>query len=317
MSKLVARATCPLSEMPRGALETGAPRKIFAWCIWDVVERCDEKDRRCEGCELQPECRSRAREAAGFVPIEDAFRFHRRSSQRTWEQEMLCKVPYPEGQVFRAFRRAVHVRHFPAARVEAGETVGAGGRVFRVESLIAGIDYGWQKFVCLWLAMLRDDAGRRAVWAVDEYVVAERSLHLHAAAITAREAWKTGAAWKPAVYYGDVAGRSHDAHTGQSSEQLLRKAGIPVRSRAMGIQESVAVIDQLIEPAENAGLEDPAPRLLVDPRCANLIEALCQYEQKDGEPVKDGEHDHLIDALRYAVVGHDGGGGGKVEVRGY
>jgi hypothetical protein len=42
--------------------------------------------------------------------------------------------------------------------------------------------------------------------------------------------------------------------------------------------------------------------LFVHPRCVRLIKALRSYRYAAGGselPVKDGEHDHLIDALRY------------------
>jgi hypothetical protein len=311
MSKLVTRAATPLNRLPATLDQTSAPgtRKIFAWCIWDVVGKCRESDRKCDTCLLLPDCQSRARRGTGFVPIVDVLSFHERSPRATWEAEMLCHIPYPEDQVFAAFRKLVHVRAFPAARVEPGQSITESARTFRVESVVAGIDYGWQKFVCLWLAMLRDAAGRRAVWALDEYVMPQRALDGHIAALLARPAWKSAEPWKPSVFYGDVAGRQHDAHTGISSEALLRNAGIAVKSRPMKIEEGIAALNRLIEPHETWGRPTPAPRFFVDPRCANLIDALSNYEMKEGKPVKDGEHDHLIDALRYAVAGHDGTGG--------
>ncbi len=310
MSKLVARAAAPLGQLPATLDQTPIPatRKIFAWCIWDVVGICREAERKCEGCVLLPDCQSRARHGTGFVPIVDVLAFHERSARATWEAEMLCHVPYPEHQVFAAFRKLVHVRAFPADRVEPGQSVMEAGRTFRIENVIAGIDYGWQKFVCLWLAMGRDAAGRRVVWALDEYVMPQRALEGHAAAILAR-GWKGGEIWKPSVFYGDVAGRQHDAHTGQTSEAILRGCGITIKSRAMKIDEGIAALSRLIEPHETWGQATPTPRFFVDPRCANLIDALANYEKKDDKPVKDGEHDHLIDALRYAVAGHDGTSG--------
>ena len=50
--------------------------------------------------------------------------------------------------------------------------------------------------------------------------------------------------------------------------------------------------------------------LFVHPRCTRLIKALLSYRH-DGvkeEPVKDGVHDHLIDALRYFFVNREGFG---------
>jgi hypothetical protein len=67
-------------------------------------------------------------------------------------------------------------------------------------------------------------------------------------------------------------------------------------------------------------LLDPAmgaPRLLIDPKCVRLIEAMEGYRRNSsGDPDKDGRHDHLIDALRYALVNHERPMG-KLEVRSY
>ncbi len=47
------------------------------------------------------------------------------------------------------------------------------------------------------------------------------------------------------------------------------------------------------------------PRLFIDPKCVKLIAALrsYRYPETGGElPIKDGTHDHPLDALRYALV---------------
>jgi hypothetical protein len=68
----------------------------------------------------------------------------------------------------------------------------------------------------------------------------------------------------------------------------------------MRIEEGVAEMAELVSPAEGGA------RLLVDPRCVRVIAALEGYRRgADGAPVKDGVHDHVVDALRYAVAGHD------------
>jgi hypothetical protein len=311
MSKLVGRTLCPLPNLP-APLEA-QNRKIFQWCIWDVAEKCDESARKCEHCALLPWCKSSARNAAGFVPIDDILRFQKRTSRQVWESEMLCGIPYPEGQVFPKFRADSHVRPF-VGNVNPGTTE-VDGRTLRTETMIAGIDYGWKKFVCLWLLMLRDSAGRRVVWALDEYVMPERALDLNAASICERP-------WKPAVCYADVAGNAHDPHSAQTSEAVLRAAGLPVRSRTMRIDVGIQTVDALIDPPETWGKPpeppaSPAPRLLVDPRCVHLIQAFSLYSRKNGDPVKDGVNDHLIDALRYAVQGHDGAVSGKITARTY
>jgi hypothetical protein len=71
------------------------------------------------------------------------------------------------------------------------------------------------------------------------------------------------------------------------------------------------MIADLLEPALGGA------RLFMDPRCVRLVAAFEGYRRgADGKPEKDGAHDHLIDALRYAIVNHDGTSN-KVEVRYY
>ena len=58
-----------------------------------------------------------------------------------------------------------------------------------------------------------------------------------------------------------------------------------------------------VRPALRPALGEPT--LFVAARCEKLIKAMESYHygEKGGElPVKDGEHDHLIDALRYHFV---------------
>jgi hypothetical protein len=334
MAELVKRTRCPIGELGEriggggrgsGPPEGGTPnegeagkmpalqgRKVFTWCVWDVIGRCKE-ERACEGCGLWPSCQGRARGGAGFVPVRDVLAVWERSSRAAWDSEMLCHMPYAEDQVFGAFREGTHVRAFPAeARV--GEVVRAGCRELRMEGVIGGIDYGWRDFACVWVALLRDEKGRRVAWVVDEYAAPERDLAAHAEAIRAR-GQVGGVALGRCVFYADVAGRQHDAHTGRTSEGVLKEAGLIVRSRPMQVEDGLRMVNGLLEPPETWGME-VVPRLLVDPRCGRVIEAMTGYVRKAGMPVKDGRHDHLADALRYAVVGQDGVGG-KVVVRRY
>jgi hypothetical protein len=300
-------------------------RRVFAWCIWDVVARCHE-DRKCAKCPLWADCGGRAKEGTGFVPVEDVIGMHARVSRSTWEHEMLCLPPRPENGVFSAFRRELHVSAWPGprgARLRAGRQVIAGERGWMVvEALVAGVDFGYVgAFVCLWVAMLRDAAGRRVVWIVDELVTRQRTLAANVRAMKAAGAEAAGAAameeerrgWRPDVVCCDVAGRGPNSQTGRPDESLLRDEGFKVRSASMRIEEGVALLNEMIDPANSGG----GVRLLIDPKCVRLIAAMEGYaRKKGGEIAKDGVHDHLIDALRYAVVNVERPGG-KLIVRAY
>jgi hypothetical protein len=276
-----------------------AGRATFAWCIWDVIARCPPT-RPCDACLLWDDCQGRAKHASGFVPVDDVIAMSRRVSRPTWNHEMLCHPPRPDGGAFPAFARHAHVRPWPLGhrRPTPDEPVPGPHGPLAAETLVAGVDFGFRgAFVCLWVAMLRAADGRRVAWAVDELVTRERTLAANVAAVRARDALL------PARVYCDVAGRGRNSHTGLSDEAVLRAAGFAVRSAPMGVEDGVAFLNELIDPALGGG---HAPRLFVDPRCPRLIAALEGYRRApDGALVKDGAHDHLIDALRYALVNHD------------
>jgi hypothetical protein len=313
MAELVERAKCPLGELRGGLKERKGERKVFAWCVWDVMERC--VGRECKECKLARWCQGRGKGAEGFVPVEDVMGLYERSTSAAWEAEMLCQMPYPEQQVFRGFRRERHGREFPRG-VRVGESVRVDGRALVLERVVGGIDYGWRVFACVWVALLRDEQGRRVAWVVDEYEERERDLGGHVEAILARDV--PGVEARGVVYFADVAGRQHDAHTGRTSEGVLRAAGMVVKSRKMGVESGVDILNELIEPPEVRGKEmwTEGARLLVDPRCVRVMAALAHLERKGETVVKDGKNDHLADAVRYAVAGAEARGG-RVEVGRY
>ena len=77
-----------------------------------------------------------------------------------------------------------------------------------------------------------------------------------------------------------------------------------MKSRGSRIVDGIEMLRTAIQPAWGA------PKLFVHPRCQRLIKALGGYHYPrsgGGElPCKDGEHDHLIDALRYYFVNREG-----------
>lgn len=264
-----------------------AGKKIFSWCLLDVIEKCPPA-RSCQGCPLWQECRGHAKDAAGFITIEDAIAMKARVSKETWDHEMLCQRPKWEDAVFPHFSRTQHVRPFAGIP----------------ERVICGVDFGFAgAFVCIWVAILH--AGdKRVAWVIDEMVARQQTVSANAAAMKQRP-------WQPAAVYCDVAGKQRNAQTGIGDESVLRKAGFLVRSSWQRIETGIELIRQLVEPAA------AEPRLFVHPQCPRLIAAFEGYRRaEDGHPLKDGVHDHLIDALRYAITG-EFGGGSKVQMRMY
>lgn len=63
-------------------------RKLFTWCIWDVMEKCEES---CKDCSLLADCQGKAKQASGFVPVEDVRVMRSRVKASVWAMEMLCQ----------------------------------------------------------------------------------------------------------------------------------------------------------------------------------------------------------------------------------
>ena len=62
-------------------------RKLFRWCIWDVIEHCTDD---CQTCSLRKECDGKAHHTEGFVPVSDVRIMRERVSEEVWCYEVLC-----------------------------------------------------------------------------------------------------------------------------------------------------------------------------------------------------------------------------------
>jgi len=282
----------------RGASGPGAAGgpALMAWCLWETIERCTG-DRSCSRCPLTEDCRGRAREAEGFLRIDDAIAQMRRSGREAWEAEMLCLRPRSENLVFPRFRPSLHVR--PLVR---------DGRwpVYR------SLDFGFANpFVCLWAQLVGDNCESARLHVLDEYVQTQRTVAEHARVLLGRD-------WPIRATFCDPAGWQRGDVTGSGACHELARHGILTKSCTSGIMEGVDVVRSLLTPALGE------PRLLVDPRCVHLRRALEGYHYPSGRrsgaaelPEKDGTHDHPVDALRYLAVGLLGRGRGAVRKRTY
>lgn len=261
---------------------------VLRWCILEVLSRCPA-ERDCAACPLWDDCKGVAKTRCdGFVSIDDAIGFKQRVSRETWDAEMLCLRPSTRGCVFPRFDVDVHVS-------EADAPSGA---------LSLAIDFGFNNpFVCLWIVT---DAPSSRTWVIDEYVQEGRTVHEHLEVIEARR-WGRRAAHVAC----DPAGQGRSDQTATSNTQVLRRAGYAVRCRKSLIADGIELIRAALCPAHGE------PTLLIHPRCARLIRAMqsYRYPATGGElPLKDGTHDHLVDALRYHFVNRSGG---RVEGRRY
>jgi len=99
----------------------------------------------------------------------------------------------------------------------------------------------------------------------------------------------------------DPAGSAKNEQTAKSNVEALADAGFTVKRRRSFIVDGVETIRAALRPG------DGAARLYIHPRCKRLIAAMKAYRYPEGGgevPLKDGEHDHLIDALRYFFVNY-------------
>jgi|SRR5690242_3439681 len=102
------------------------------------------------------------------------------------------------------------------------------------------------------------------------------------------------------VDWVDISGRNVD-RWGNSSLKTLRSYGLQPRGREQHVEDGILQMSK--EMVLHVG---GRPYLMVNPkRCPRLAEALRggYKRNKKGEIIKDGIHDHYVDAARYAVMG--------------
>lgn len=258
---------------------------LFKWCLWEVIEKCT--GRNCSQCALWADCAGKAKEAAGYLKIDDCITQMNRSSRACWESEMLCMRPSLENVVFDEFDLAVHVKE-----VDYSPAL----------PLYRSLDFGYvNPFVCLWMQV--DSEG--TVRVIDEYVRSRATIDRHAEAVKVRTPCCQE---RVAATFCDPAGAGVNDVTGTSVIRELRALGIPIRYRRSGILEGIKLIRRAIRSG------DGQSRLIISPRCVRLIEALrCYHYPEDAAgsgvelPLKDGVYDHPLDALRYFFVNYQRG----------
>jgi hypothetical protein len=287
---------------------------VIHWCILDVLERCPP-ERDCATCPLWDECKGVAKTRCdGFVSIDDAIAMKMRVSKQTWENEMLCLRPSSQGSVFPTFRKEVHVKE-----VVREEVVGVQGSGFSKEErnprpnslnpeprtlnphleprtlnpsseLSLTLDFGFAApFVCLWIRSFSSGITH----VIDEYIQRGVTMDQHVEHIRSRP---HGTVTRVAC---DPAGAGRNDQTATSNITLLRQSGFKVCARRSKIVDGLEMIRTALSPAFGE------PKLFIHPRCAKLIKSMQAYHYPPGGgevPWKDGEYDHLIDALRYHFV---------------
>ncbi len=278
-----------MQKLIASAEKNGTP--IFKWCIWEVMEKCT--DRSCSTCPLDKYCRGRAKQCDGYFKIDDCIAQMRRSSTAAFEAEMLCKRPNLDNAVFPEFDPDVHVKHVSFTELLP---------------LYRAVDFGFvNPFVCLWLQI--DDNG--CVYVIDEYVRSRATIDIHGQEMLKRTPTEETSV---RATFCDPAGAGRNDVTGTSAVKELRSLGVKCRYKKSTILSGI----ELIRRAIRSG--DGKSKLIIDPKCTRLIEALrCyHYPENNGAdrfseiPDKDGVYDHPIDALRYFFIGLNSTGKVKV-----
>lgn len=85
--------------------------RVLRWSALDVAERCPPA-RLCSECRIEPYCRGLAKHADGFLAIDDLIEHRRRTSDDTWDAEMMCRQPRQDAMVYRQLNPQVHLRDF-------------------------------------------------------------------------------------------------------------------------------------------------------------------------------------------------------------
>jgi len=192
---------------------------------------------------------------------------------------MLCQQPSLDDVVFAEFSPDRHVKP-----IEGDSDL----------PLYRTIDFGFSNpLACLLIQVDCDDN----VFVLDEHLKSRTTLGRHAEILKQRWPWPVEAT------YCDPAGRQHNEITGTTATIELAALGIPTQSRSSRILDGIELIRTFLSPADG-----PA-RLIISPKCENLIRAMQSLHYAKGPnktlselPEKDGLHDHIIDTLRYFFV---------------
>lgn len=277
--------------------ELGDARTLFKWGVIDVLEKCPE-ERDCSACPLEGACGGRAKrmgdgtEPGGHLAVSDVVQLRSRVGEGTWQAEMLCTRPRRDDCVLPEFDRARHV----IGAFDAGSAA----------AWIGGMDFGIRApTVVLWGAV---DAGG-VVRVVGERVVAGEAIASHIEAIRSGghgACSGVGGPFPLPDWLGvDPAGRQRSEQTGVSTIEVMRRAGLVIRDRRLGLSAGLGLLRARFRPASGG------PTLLVHASCERLIESLERYrypadQPESTTPVKDGS-DHAVDALRYMIQNLDAG----------
>ncbi len=204
-------------------------------------------------------------------------------SEARWRREQELSFEGAEGRVYDQFESSTHLVDGPYAAPGAD----SGTRFYR------GIDFGYRRPAVIWLE--RDTCNNLTVfdslvgdrWPLDQLVQEIRRIDA-----------KHGLSERDITWTAvDPAGAAK-TDMGISPVEHLQAAGFKLVWRPSSIAAGIEVVRALLKDASGE------VRLKVYKHCGAVVRGFQGYAWgPDGEtPVKDGEHDHPMDALRYLLV---------------
>lgn len=194
-----------------------------------------------------------------------------------WQYDRMARGRWiaSEGQIYSAFDRRVHVKEFDPDPTFQWHYA---------------IDFGYRDpFVCLWIAQDR----RGVTWILDEYYVDHSTIDIHSDAV--------------ATKWPDLPVRTGIADPADPNARLMFQKRLKELGRAVNFISTNKDITYGISLCQRKVhvTPDRETRLVIHPRCVNLISEIERYEwtqSVEGRAIREMPrpgNDHALDAWRY------------------
>jgi hypothetical protein len=271
---------------------------LYTMCIFEVLEKCPPKRsgkklENCPACPLFKYCHDvpvgvppKAKRSDGHYSIDALIQKLKTVSTRTFESDYLCRVPKAEGVWFQGFSAETHVseqaEYDPALPVHI--------------SIDSGVFTG-----AVFFQVTRDHRGDGSgvnVHVFADYLAEGKTAEFNAQAILALA--RERCQGRMDRVSTDPAGGARNA-IGPTVIAEYERVGLgPLERWPIGpVADGMSLVESFVEPAEGP------PRLLVHPRCRDMIKALQSYRRarRSGQwqdYPEDPQHPHedLMDPLR-------------------
>ncbi len=281
-SKMVMQSTrhYPGGIMSKEWKKADDDRKRFVWCIWEIIESCDDRY-KCTTCALtSAECpgKKALKDADGYFSVRDTIKMYKRLSPDSWNSEWLCTAPRKSGMVYENFdRRAVGKKRWlwsPRIPIWRSCDYGIDNQTVIQYWQVDGSGRGWLFYEMRWSGT--------APSVIAKEMLAEENRH----------GWKK---FDGTIVDPTAAGFRKELETiGKKypKERGLRTCILAVNDRDPGVTK---VRDKLVL------RDDDMPSIMIDPLYAKeTIDEMEAWKLQNGVPVK--VNDHGCDALRYFVM---------------